>query len=487
MEQKADKAYQRRNFILFNIVLMTFMSTLDGSIVNVALPTMAHKLSVSTEAVSWVVSAYLITIAGTILIFGRLGDIFGKTRIFSFGIILFTLGSLLCGIAPSFPFLLFSRVVQAVGAACTMSANQGIITQIFPAQERGKALGINGTFVALGSLAGPPIGGFIVDSFNWNYIFLINVPIGILVYLLSFRLLPKSAKTTGETLDIKGALLFTISIVSLFGSLLIGEDFGFSHPYIIAGFVAFLVSFPLFLYVEKKTKLPLLQLKLFQNRLFSLSIFCGFISFLALNSTTIIQPFYLQNTMKYSPGFTGLIMMVFPIVMAIVAPFSGALSDKIGSEFLTFLGLVINSLGLYLMSTLTEKSGLVTLLIYIVIMSLGNGLFQSPNNSLILSNAPKTMLGVAGSVNALVRNVGMISGIALSVLILYGRMSSKIGYSVSNYIEGRDDVFIYGMRGAYLTAAGICALGALLTALRLYGRRKASSNLYEAQDSLENR
>jgi EmrB/QacA subfamily drug resistance transporter len=471
MNQADDKLYKKRNIILFNIALMTFMATLDGSIVNVALPTMAKKLYISTEAISWVVSIYLLVIAGTILVFGRLGDIIGKTKIFNFGIIIFTMGSLICGIAGSFPFLLFARVVQAIGAAGTMSASQGIITQVFPPQERGRALGINGTFVALGSLAGPPIGGFIVGSLEWNYIFLINVPIGIIVYLLSFRLLPKSTENSDEKLDVKGALLFAIAIVSLFGSLLIGEDYGYRHPYIIGGFILFVLSFVTFIIVENRTEVPLLQLKLFQDKLFSLSIFCGFISFIAINSLTIIQPFYLQNTLKFSPSFTGLIMMVFPVVLAVVAPLSGALSDKIGSEILTFIGLSINSVGLFLMSTLTAHTSLYILIIYIVIMSIGNGLFQSPNNSLILSNAPKNMLGIVGSVNALVRNLGMITGIAMAILILYGRMSNIIGYEVSTYIEGRDDAFIYGMKGAYMTAAIVCAVGAILTAIRLSKRK----------------
>ncbi len=475
MNQADDKFYKKRNIILFNIALMTFMGTLDGSIVNVALPTMAKKLCISTEAISWVVSIYLLVIAGTILIFGRLGDIIGKTKVFNFGIIIFTIGSLICGIAGSFPFLLFARVVQAIGAAGTMSANQGIITQVFPPQERGRALGINGTFVALGSLAGPPIGGFIVGSLEWNYIFLINVPIGIIVYLLSFRLLPKSVENSNEKLDVKGALLFAIAIVSLFGSLLIGEDYGYRHPYIIGGFILFVLSFVTFIIVENKTEVPLLQLKLFQNKLFSLSIFCGFISFIAINSLTIIQPFYLQNTLKFSPSFTGLIMMVFPVVLAVVAPLSGALSDKIGSEILTFIGLSINSVGLFLMSTLTAHTSLYILIIYIVIMSIGNGLFQSPNNSLILSNAPKNMLGIVGSVNALVRNLGMITGIAMAILILYGRMSNIIGYEVSTYIEGRDDAFIYGMKGAYMSAASVCAVGAILTAIRL-SKRKSNNH-----------
>jgi MFS family permease len=240
----------------------------------------------------------------------------------------------------------------------------------------------------------------------------------------------------------------------------------------------------IFILVEKRTELPLLQLKLFQNRLFSLSIFCAFISFVAISSFTIIQPFYLQNAMKYSPAFTGLIMMVYPLVMSVVAPFSGHLSDKIGSEFLTFLGLLLNSIGLFLMSTLNATSSLYSLFIYMIIMSIGNGLFQSPNTSLIMSNAPRNMLGISGSVNALIRNLGMITGISLSILILYSRMSSNIGYHVSDYVKGRDDVFIYGMRGAYLSAAAICVFGALLTAFRLYNKRKKSAIEYHPADNI---
>ena len=466
MEQ--TNTYKNRMLILFNIVLMTFMATLDSSIVNVALPTMSDQLSISTEAISWVVSTYLIVIVGTILIFGRLGDIHGKTNVFHYGVIAFTFGSLLCGIANSFPFLIIARAIQALGASATMANNQGIITHVFPSNERGKALGISGTFVALGSMAGPPVGGFIVSSLSWNYIFLINVPIGIFVFILGLKVLPKSEKSREEKLDAMGALLFAIAIVALFYSLITGEDKGYHSPVILGGFLIFLVTFVIFLFVEKRTQAPLLPLDLFKNKLFSLSIFCAFISFVAISSNTIIQPFYLQNTLKYSPAFTGLIMIVYPLILSVVAPFSGNLSDKIGSEFLTFLGLVLNSIGLFLMATLNESSKLPVLIIFIVISAIGNGMFQSPNNSLTMSNAPHNKLGICGSVNALIRNLGMIVGISLSILILYGRMSRKLGYTVSNYVAGRDDVFIYGMRGAYITAASICALGAILTAIRLY-------------------
>ena len=475
MEQTSDKIYKNRMLILFNVVLMTFMATLDGSIVNVALPKMAEKLSVSTEAIAWVVSAYLIVIVGSILIFGRLGDTKGKTRIFHYGVVIFTIGSLLCGIANSFLLLILARAVQAIGAAATMANNQGIITQVFPSNERGKALGISGSFVALGSMAGPPLGGFIISHFNWTYIFLINVPIGIFVFLLGLKILPKSQKQTTEKLDTKGAVLFAVSIIALFTSLIMGEEYGYRMPSILAGFIVSIVAFIAFIYIERRTEYPMLQLSLFKNRLFSLSIFCAFISFVSISSSMIIQPFYLQNVLKYSPGITGLIMVVYPLVMSVVAPLSGNLSDKIGSEFLTFVGLIANSVGLFLMSTLTENTSLHFMIIYVAIMAVGNGLFQSPNTSLIMSNAPRNMLGISGSVNALIRNLGMITGTSLAILILYNRMSAKIGYSVSTYIEGRADAFIYGMRSAYITAAVICSVGAILTALRLYSRKTRHS------------
>jgi drug resistance transporter, EmrB/QacA subfamily len=447
------------------------MATLDSSIVNVALPKMSDSLSVNTESIAWVVSSYLIVIAGTILVFGRLGDMKGKTNIFHIGVVVFTLGSLLCGISNSFLLLIVARCIQAVGAAATMANNQGIITHVFPAGERGKALGISGAFVALGSLAGPPIGGFLITHFNWEYIFLINVPIGIFVFLLGLKILPKSSKDRNEHLDTKGAALFAISIVALFASLILGEDYGYAHPTILFGFFVAIVSFLLFIIVERKVKHPLLQLSIFRNGLFSLSIFCAFISFVSISSSIIIQPFYLQSVMKFSPAFTGIIMAVNPLIMAAVAPASGHLSDKIGSEFLTFAGLVTFSGGLFLMATLNENSSILSMVIFLGITSIGSGLFQSPNNSLIMSNAPRNMLGITGSVNALIRNLGLITGTAISVLILYNRMSSKIGYQVSTFVVGREDAFIYGMRWVYLFAGAFCTLGALLTAIRMLNRK----------------
>ena len=457
--------------ILFIVVMATFMATLDGSIVNVALPVMAKALKVTTANIQLVVTSYLIIIAATILVFGRLGDIIGKTKVFKFGIALFTLGSLLCGLTSSLPILIIARVIQAIGAAGTMANSQGIITEVFPPNERGKALGFTGTAVALGALVGPALGGFIVDAASWEYIFLINIPIGLITLFYAFKLLPKGNKTAKGKLDGVGALLFMFTIVPLFAALGEGQSVGFMNPIILLGFLVAIVSFIAFVMVEKKKVDPLLQLQIFENKLFSLSIFCGFISFVAIFCSNIIQPFYLQDVMSFSPAHTGLILMIYPLVLAVVAPASGHLSDKIGSEILTFIGLLLTSLGLLLMSTLNENSSIISMVVFTAVMSIGGGLFQSPNNSLVMSTVSKDKLGIAGSVNALVRNLGMVCGIALSTTLLYNRMSYKIGYHVTDYIVGRNDAFIYGMKTVYIAAAAICMIGAILTSLRLFSRK----------------
>ncbi|MBD7912379.1 MULTISPECIES: MFS transporter [Clostridium] len=472
MNNKEDEIYKKRWIILFTVLSATFMSTLDGSIVNVALPDMSNKLNVSSASIQWVVTSFLITIVATILIFGRLGDIKGKTKIFKFGVLLFTLGSLLCGFTNSLLVLVVARVIQAIGAAATMANNQGIITQVFPPNERGRALGILGTFVALGAMAGPPLGGIIVSAVSWEYIFLINVPIGIIVFILTMKIFPKSDKEIDENFDGKGALLFAISTVALFGALVQGQTIGYNNIYIILAFIVSAITFIVFLWIESKMELPLLYLKIFSNSLFSISILCAFISFIAISASNIILPFYFQDALKLSPATTGFFMMVSPLVLSVVAPFSGYLSDKIGSEILTLIGLTLTSLGLFLISTLNENSPVIMLIVFIIIMTIGNGMFQSPNNSLVMSTVTKDKLGIAGSVNALIRNLGMVFGTSLATSLLYSRMSSKAGYRVVDYIVGRDDIFIYGMRCVYISASMLCVVGAIITGIRLYNSKK---------------
>ncbi|MBC3796495.1 MFS transporter [Acetobacterium tundrae] len=472
MQQFDDHTNTNKKLILFDIVLITFMSTLDTSIINVAMPNMVDALSTTTQLITWVVTIYLIVISSTILIFGRLGDLKGLSKVFTYGIGLFTFGSALCGLSGSLMILLVARMIQGLGAAATMATSYGLITQIFPINERGKALGISGTFVAIGSMTGPTLGGFIVGAFSWHYIFLINIPFGILGLILAIKVLPKSVPKAKEKLDIKGALLFALTIIILFFSLSIGGTVGYTQPVIILCLSLSLILFVAFLLIEKKDTAPLLQLSIFKSTLFSLSIFCGFISFIAIGSFTIIQPFYLENAMNLSPSMTGLAMIVYPLFLSVVSPISGYLSDKIGSKMLTFLGLTLLSFSLFLMSSLTETSPIWRFIIFVIIMAIGNGLFQAPNNALVMSSVPEDKIGIAGSINSLVRNIGVVFGVTMSTNLLYLQMSNKIGYPVSDFVKGRPDVFIFGMKSVYLSVAFICAVGAIITAIRFFGKKR---------------
>jgi EmrB/QacA subfamily drug resistance transporter len=457
--------------ILFVTVMLPFMATLDTNIVNVALPIMADKLQVTSSMIAWVASAYLIVLTSGILFFGRLGDLKGHTKVFRYGILVFTFGSFLCSLSPTFEILIFARIVQSLGAAATMANNQGIISSAFPKNERGRALGINGAFVALGTLAGPSLGGFIISMAGWEYMFWINVPIGIIVFVAGFWIFPKEEETADGSLDFLGAVLFAFSMIPFFVALQQGQAVGFTSPFILSCFALAIVSFLLFLFVQKKSKDPLLKLDIFKNRWFSISIFCSFTSYMAISCYNIVLPFYLQDVLRMVPAVAGLYMTIYPLLIVLVSPASGYLSDKIGSEILTLLGLVLTSAGLLLMSTLTEQVSLVVMGLFIIIMAIGNGLFQSPNNSLVMSSVAQDKLGIGGSVNALVRSIGQTAGIAVSTSLLYGGMSMKIGRHVTDYVPGRNDAFLFGMRFSYLAAAAICMLGVIITAVRLHDRR----------------
>lgn len=473
---QGDEIMKKEWAILLVVLPMTFMTTLDSSIVNVALPTMARELGTTMAGIEWVVTSYLITICAFILLFGRFGDIIGKSRVFRIGIAVFTIGSLLCGLSNTLMMLIISRIIQAVGAAAAMATNQGIITETFPPSERGKALGMTGTAVALGTMVGPTLGGLIVSVAPWEYIFLINIPIGILVYIgvlktLNFR---KEKDKEKVPFDIKGTLLFMISIILLFCSINFAQSMGFTNPIIIITLLFSLALLVAFIKIEGKINNPMLDIHIFKNKLFSLSIFCGFISFIAIGAMNIILPFYLQDVLKLTPSMAGLMMTVSPIILAIVAPISGHLSDKLGSEKISAVGLSIMTLGLFSLSIFKESTSLFLVGILIGSVSLGSGMFQSPNNSLIMSTVDKSKLGIAGSINGLIRNLGITVGIAFSTSLLYSMMSSKMGYKVAGYVEGRSDVFIYAMRFVFIGIGAICLIGAVLTLLRVL-RRKAQA------------
>lgn len=470
--QEDPYVQKNRWFILVILNLFTFMSTLDASIVNVALPGISHDLNLPVSSTQWIVTIYLMTICVCILFFGRLGDMFGKILVFRCGTILFIIGSALCGLSSSLSFLLAARVIQAVGASMTMANNLGIATDIFPKTERGHALGLIGTFVSLGSITGPGLGGLIMSALSWEYIFWVNVPIGIIVIFLGWRMLPKDIHKTKGRLDISGTLIFGIFIVCLFTGALLGQKLGYKDWRILIAMTISVVLLVVFIWFEWHKKDPMLRLDLFRNYLFSVSIICGFLVFVSNFCFNIIAPFYTQDILRLTAGQSGFLLMLFPIMMAIVAPLSGALSDKIGSEILTFFGLVVLVIAQIGLGFLSEQSSIIYIGVLIALLGIGSGLFNSPNNSLVMGAVPVNQLGSAGSVNSLIRNLGMVGGITFATTLLFTCMSAKAGYHVTGLIPGRPDIFLYAMHIVFLASAGICLLCAILTSIRLIQSRR---------------
>lgn len=462
---KASSRY--RWYILATVSIGTFMATLDSSIVNVALPTISSKLNADLTILEWVVTAYLLTISSLLPVFGRIADLLGRKRVFSFGFLIFTLGSALCGLATNIWFLIGMRVLQAIGASMLMANSAALIVANFPPKERGRALGLTGTVVALGSLTGPAIGGILVGLLSWRSIFYINVPIGILGYVISQIILPQDIpQQNNEKFDFQGALFFTVGMISLLFSVSNGQDWGWQSAPIISGIVLGALLLGLFIYTELRVKNPMIHLSLFQIRPFFIGNITGFLSFVAMYSNTILMPFYLQHVLNYDPTQVGLLMTSFPLMMAIVAPISGHASDRIGPVALTTSGMVITALGLFYLSTVTATSLFWQIIPGTILMGIGAGLFNSPNNSSVMSSVPPMKLGVAGGINALVRNVGMVTGISFSVSLFENRQAMDLVGINTPTLAQQAYAFLAAYHTVMLAAMGIALVGAVISVNR---------------------
>lgn len=462
---------RHRWLILTITVLCPFMATIDSSIINVALPVLADKLHVDSSRIAWITAIYLLGQVATLLFFGRLGDIKGLSRVFQCGVALFTAGSFLCSLSSSFSMLLVARVVQALGASATLSNTHAIITRTFDGKERGRALGINGSLVALGYLIGPSLGGFILSVADWHFMFWINVPFGIAVLASGLHFLPKGHGSGGK-LDWTGNLLFAVAMLSFFIALQAVGSRSWENGWVLLLFVVSTCALFAFIVRQQHTDIPLVDLSIFKNKWFTISLFCAFASYVAISAYNLLMPFYLEDVRHLSPFVAGLFMSIYPLIVMLLSPMSGILSDRIGTERLTFIGLLFYAAGLLLLATLDTDTFMLAIACFLLLMSVGNGLFQSPNNIIVMSSLPREHLGIGGSLNALARTVGQSTGIAITNAILYAGMSLRLGRTVIDFAEGDEHAFLFGMHGAYITAVLICLLGLAATAARLYFQKR---------------
>ncbi|WP_435922218.1 MFS transporter [Paenibacillus sp. DYY-L-2] len=453
--------------ILANVSLGTFMSTLDGSIANVALPTIAEQLGAQVHIVQWVLTAYLLTICATLPIMGKISDMFGRSRVYNYGFLIFAIGSAFCGLSHSLGMLIVSRILQALGAACLMSNSQAIIAEVFSSKGRGRAMGITGTMVSLGSLTGPGIGGILVEHLGWTSIFWINVPIGVIGFIAGWFILPQDRKDhKKQPFDYTGSLLFMAGMVAFLYVLSSGQDWGWVSPAVWIGGASSLLVLVIFYFWEKRTRHPMLDFSLYRIPAFAIGNFTALLSFVALFFTNVLMPFYMQDVLGFSPAKTGYTMMVYPLVMAVVAPISGWLSDRIGSHSLTTAGLLVNAIAFGLLNTLTTEESAWMVGLHLGLFGLGGGLFQSPNNSSVMGSVPREKLGTAGGLNALVRNIGMVLGTSLSISLYSSRLSVLRPLS-----PGEPEAALGALHTVFWTAMGICLLALLVSVQRLRLRK----------------
>lgn len=431
----------RQRWVMLNISIGVYMSTLDASIVNISLPTIIRSLNTDLTAVAWVVMAYLIVITGCLLLMGRLSDLFGQRRIYLLGFLTFTMGSALCGFSPTVYFLIGSRMLQGLGASALMANGPAILTTAFPEKERGKALGIVGSVVSAGFLTGPLLGGFLVEHLGWRSIFFINLPIGAMGIYLSSKVFEKDVSTGKARVDLWGALLLFFFVTSLL--LFLNRMAQGSTPLLWVWFFLILLCFSLFIIVELRSPYPLVDLKLFRRRLFISSLGASFLSFWMSAAHTFVIPFFLQNILEFSPSKVG--MLVFPVALTVMvmAPFGGRFSDRVGVRIPATIGLALTSLAVFSFTLLKPGGSNFDILWRQIVLGIGISFFNPANNSAIIGSLPREKVGLASSFLALSRNLGMVIGVAFAEMVIAFRLPAapferaKAGPS----LEGIQDVW----------------------------------------------
>ncbi len=436
------------------IAIAVSMAVLDSAIANIALPTIAHDMATTPAATVWVVNAYQFAVAVSLLPLAFLGDILGYKRVYMAGLVVFSIASLGCALAPTLPLLVAARVVQGFGGAGIMSVNTALIRFIFPRAELGRGLGFNAFVVATFSALGPSIAAGILSVATWHWLFLINVPLGGIALWLAARVLPMTPQAT-HRFDLLSALLNAMT----FGLVITLVD-GLGHPgkRELVELVLAVVVGAVFLYRQLHLPVPLLPVDLFRRPIFALSVGTSVCSYVAQTSVYVCLPFYFQYVGGRTPIETGLLMTPWPAIVVIVAPIAGRLSDKYPAGVLGTAGLAVMTAGLVCLLLLPMGASYPDVAWRMVLCGLGFGFFQSPNNRLLVGSAPRERSGAGSGMLATARLTGQTLGSAL-VALSFGLTGSHVGSDVA-----------HGTTLALSMAIVSAAMAMLVSSMRLRAR-----------------
>jgi len=440
-----------------------FMFTLDGSIVNVALPTLAQYFGASLATLQWIPLAYLLVITSLVLGAARLGDVHGRRRAYLFGLGVFTAASALCGLASGVGWLIAFRVLQGFGAVFVSALGGAIIAQTFPQSERGRALGVISSCVTLGVALGPTVGAFIIDWVGWRWMFLVNIPVGLAAIAIVSRVIPDLPPSpTKLPFDWPGTLLIAVAIGAFSLALTFGQRGGFSAPLSIALFVTAAAGLLLFLVAEARVAAPVLDVKLFVNRPFSAGLAMSVLAFVSIGAMSFTLPFFLQLGLGLPIATVGLLMAISPVIGAVTSPIGGALADRFGPRWVSLIGLLGMAGGGLLLARLDETTTTWSFALSITPVGFGMALFSAANNSAVMNSVARERLGIASGLLSLARTLGQSAAIpiaaAMFALFALGHAgvvdhAALLGLPPSSLLRGTEVAFAVTAVAAILGAA----------------------------------
>ena len=441
------------------IAVGAFTGPLDGSMVSSMLPVLTRELQVDVATTEWLLTIYMLIQSGLMLTFGRLGDLRGHKLVYVSGLVVFTVGAVLSTLAPTPLLLIAARAVTALGSAAIWANSAAILTHSFPAEQRGRALGMQATMVQLGASSGPPLGGLVAGALGWRAIFWVSIPLTLLALVLSMRFIQRDEPSgRGERFDLAGAALYVLGLMSVLLALNQGHAWGWLSSGVLGCLALGLALLVGFAVLEPRLRFPMLDLRLFRQRAFASPVLSAVFNFICTSSIVFLMPIYLLLGRGLAPAEAGLILISQPLTMASISILSGTISDRIGSRLPATLGMTILSLGLFLLSRAEAATPLPLLIGNLMLIGLGIGLFNAPNSSAVMSAVPSARRGVAAAILSTARTLGNTLGIGLAGAIFTTLMAEH------NLADSA--VVVQAVGAGFATASGVALLGALTSATR---------------------
>jgi len=454
---------------LIAVAFGTYMGTMDFSIINVALPTLSDEFNRPPDIVIWASLTAALVSTGLTLTAGRAGDLFGRKRIYLTGWSVFGIGLALASFATNIETLITFRAIQAIGVSMSVGTGSAIITQAFPDNERGKALGIIGSVVGAGLMTGPIVGGILLGFGDWRALFYLRIPIVLLAFGLAAWMIrdDRNDDRLPGKLDIPGAITLFVFISTALLAVNRGQGWGWTSPQVLGLFAVSVASFVAFIRIEARSASPVLSLDLFKRRAFSVAVGALILTFLGQAAGIFLMPFYLVEVRGYSTVQMGLILSTIPLMMLLLSTYSGQISDRRGFRHQTTLGVLIVAAGLLTLSTLDEATTAPFIMARLSLIGIGASIFGSPNSSDVMGSVPRSMLGTASASLATGRNVGTAAGLAIAGAVLVTVATSSAGIdTIDNAKDLPASALLDGIRAAFLVASGLSLLGAIASATR---------------------